>query len=303
MTASRRRVLAGLCLPVAASLGGCLRIVGSIGEGNGPNGTNSSLDGNGLIGGPGNGIGEESGNGSGGGVTVHDVTVQPEVVAFDSPDSYGVYGDRGDQYVIADVEVSDPEPFPVDEFAIETPNGTYPATIEIGTNPESMADDGDPYGWPDSDPAARGWLAVSVPKPLSGAADARLAWADGEHALATEAVDRLTRPSTDFEVSLKGPESVTIGETVTARVTISNVGDVDGTFVAAINRQGPQIASAPEEAIAVAVPAGEVSVRKFEFPVTDPEIANREAPSMRLHLQWRDGERTRETTIVTDDAT
>jgi hypothetical protein len=273
MTPSRRRFLAGLCPVAFASLGGCLGSVGRFGDGSG------------------------SEDGENGGVTVHDVTVRPAVVALDSPDSYGVYGDRNEQYLIADVETADPGAYPADEFAIETPDGTHPATAGIGEDPWSLPGFGDAYGLPESDPAARGWIAVPLSKPLSGAEDARLVRPDGEHALPEAARARLVRPPTDFEVSFEAPESVSIGGTVTARVTVSNVGDVDGTFVAALNRRGPRIAYAPAEAIAISVPAGEIAVRKFEFPVSDPEIADLEDPSMRLDLRWRDGDRTRETTI------
>ncbi|WP_096390132.1 hypothetical protein [Halopenitus persicus] len=316
MNPTRRRVLAGAAVPTIASIAGCLG--GSLGDGDGnetdpspdetPHGTDDepTTDGTDTPDGP-----------DATGVTVHDVTVRPELVAMDSPDSYGVYGGRGTQYVVADVAVEDPPAHPPESFALETPAETVSATTEIGANPGTLADFGEAYGWPEPDPAARGWVAFPVPKPLPAASDARLVWTvdedgagedgvgedgsvAGEHALPAETAATLAREPTDFTVSVDAPDAITLGETVTATIAVENVGDVDGTFVAAINRVGPRIAYAPEESVTLSVPAGETATHTYEHAVTAPEIAEMEDPTLRLRIHWRDGDRSREVAIETE---
>ncbi|SEH49504.1 hypothetical protein SAMN05192561_10384 [Halopenitus malekzadehii] len=313
MDPTRRRVLVGIALPAIASVGGCLGDVLSDGGGNGIDpsvtGTSTGTDDGKPTDGP-----DTPGGSDATGVTVHDLTVRPELVAMDSPDSYGVYGGRGSQYVVADVAVEDPTSSPPDSFALETPAETFPATTGIGPSPGTLVDFGEAYGWPEPDPAERGWVAVPVPNPIPAASDARLVWGTddgtgegdgdgsaGAHVLAADTTAALERGPTDFAVSVDAPDAITLGETVTATIAVENVGDVDGTFVAAINRIGPRIAYAPEAAVSLSVPAGETATHTYEHAVTDPEIAEQEGPTLRLRIHWRDGDRSHDVAIRTGE--
>jgi len=244
----------------------------------------------------------EDGNGGDSGVSVEEVTATPAVVTLNSPDSYGTYGDRNEQLVIADILVESPGSHPVSSFSVEAGGKQYEATTDIygGFELETF---GEPYE-PNSgssptasasaseDDEARpssGWIAAYVPKPLD-ADSATLTWDGGEHAVGDAVLERLNRPPAAFDVTFEAPDTATVGETVTATVTVENTADVDGTFVGAINRVGPRIAYAPEAEVRLDVPAGETADWEFTHSLDSSELAEMENPaSMELHLVWRGG--------------
>ena len=86
---------------------------------------------------------------------------------------------------------------------------------------------------------------------------------------------------------------------VTAAVKAENTGDVDGTFVGALNRVGPDVAYAPEAAIVLGVPSGESASWEFEHDLKF-RYENREDPRMRLYLLWNDENVTREVDIESE---
>ena len=238
----------------------------------------------------------DEGNGGGSdGVTVRDVTVLPEVVTRNSPDSYGVYGGRSSQYVVAEVAVASPDEHPPESFAVEA-DETYDATTDIGDGAGFLADFDTAYGNRGND--SSGWVAFSLPKPLE-AKTATLTWEGASHEFGEAALERLRRPPASFDVRFEAPHAVTPGETVTAAVTAENTGDVDGTFVGALNRVGPRIAYAPEAAIVLNVPSGESASWEFEHDL-EFRYENREDPRMRLHLLWNDENVTREVDIESE---
>ena len=229
------------------------------------------------------------------GVTVQSVAVRPEVVTLNTPDSYGVYGGRSSQYVVVEVVVDSPDEHPPESFAVEA-DRTYDATTDIGDGGGFLADFDTAYGNRGSEES--GWLAFSLPKPLE-AETATLTWEGASHEFGEAALERLRRPPASFDVRFEAPDAVTPGETVTATVTAENTGDVDGTFVGALNRVGPRIAYAPEAAIVLDVPSGESASWEFEHDL-EFRYENREDPRMRLHLLWNDENVTREVDIESE---
>lgn len=229
-------------------------------------------------------------------VAVEHARVRPAVVALNSPDSYGVYGQRTEQYLIAGIAVDDPTEYTPEEFAVQTPDSTYEATTDIGESRGRVASFGDAYGVGDGE---AGWLAFEVPKPLDSET-ATLVWDGGDYAFGPAVIEQLNRPPTAFEVSFETPDSVALGEEVTATATIQNVGDDDGTFVGALNRVGPRIAYAPETAIVREIAAGDTEEWTHTYSFGDPKIAELEDPRVRLHLRSQEEHITRETAIETD---
>ena len=132
----------------------------------------------------------------------------------------------------------------------------------------------------------------------AGGEMATLTWERASHEFGEAALERLRRPPASFDVRFEAPEAVSPGETVTvtATVTVKNTGNVDGTFVGALNRVGPRIAYAPEAAIVLDLPCGESASWEFEHDLKF-RYENREDPRMRLHLLWNDENVTREVDV------
>ncbi len=213
--------------------------------------------------------------------TVRDVLVTPEVVALDSPDSIGTFGSREQQYVVATVVADGSSGPAAEEFALTADGETYAAGTEIAEYADVLTDRGRPYS-PAENP--EGWIAVQVPKPLD-VEEAAITWPDGERALGEEALARLRRPPTTFEVrSFDVPETAAIDETITVPVTVENRGDAAGTFVGALNLVQPLYA--PEGSIRLDVPAGETGTWEREFEVDASRYP--EGSSIGFRLKWRD---------------
>lgn len=268
MRSTRRNVLGALATTAGAgAVAGCQTIVGD----DGPDDAGIEID-------------------------VEDVTVRPGVVALDSPDSYGVFGGRDEQYLIAEVAVGTPEAVEPSDLVVETDGEEFDTTVDVGRVEARLANFGDAYGTTDD---GSGWIAACLPKPLD-TDRAALAWDGGEHPLAESALERLNRPPTDFDLDLAAPSSASVGDEVTVNVALVNTGGVDGTFVAALNRVRPRVAYAPETALALPVEAGEYSEWEYTYALDDPEVAEMDDPSLQFHLPWRDGSPTRTVDVVTD---
>lgn len=267
MRSTRRDVLGGVAASVGAGVAGCQTIIGE-GE---PD--EQAID-----------------------VDVGEATVRPGLVALNSPDSYGVFGGRDEQWLVAEVAVDSPAGFDPSDLVVETDEEEYAATVAVGESAGHLADFGDPYGTTDD---GSGWVAVRLPKPLA-AERAALAWDGGEQSLEASTLERLNRPPTDFDVVLGAPTVASVGDEVTVTVATVNTGGVDGTLVAALNRVGPRIAYAPETAVVLPVEAGEYREWEYTYALDDPEVDGMDDPFVRFHLPWRDGKRTREIDVATD---
>jgi hypothetical protein len=276
MKPTRRRTLRALGATAAiASAAGCLS-GDSPGEPspNDRNGTDDAED------------GTETG---GDDVTVGSVGVRPELVTLNSPDSYGTYGSRSSQWVVVELAVETPDDHPPASFAVEAGGETFQAVTDVGEGNGFLAAFDGAYGRRGN---GEGWLAARLPKPL-GAESATLTWDGGAYEFDGSVLERLRRRPATFEVSFDAPASATVGETVTATVTAENAGDVDGTFVGALNRVGPLVAYAPEAAVVLEVGAGETERWTFSHDL-DESLEGREDPKMRLHLLWDDERVSRE---------
>lgn len=226
---------------------------------------------------------------------VRDVTVTPELVAANSPDSIGTFGAQDEQFVVATVAAEGLPAPPRDAFALDAGEESYsPSKDSAGMN-YRLWNDNRPYG-----ESTEGWIAFSASKPLDAEA-VTITWPDSEHALNDDAVAQLTRPPTEFEVrEFAAPDSIAYDESVTVTLTVENVGDTDGTFVGAFNRSGPSIAYTPEEAISLDVAAGETASWEYTNAVGDRSTeAGGDDPTMRFLLNWRDGDRSQSIAIET----
>ncbi|MFB6140469.1 MAG: hypothetical protein ABEJ26_08555 [Halosimplex sp.] len=224
---------------------------------------------------------------------VREVAVAPGLVAPDSPDSYGVYGDRGEQYVIAVLDGrGTAEPPAVDEFALVADGESRAFTNEIGHGNWALFDYGEAYSPGDN---KSGWLIANVPKPLD-AESVSLTWPGGSHPLGDDALTELRRSPAAFAVrSFETPERADPGDDVTVTVSVENISGVDGTFVAALNRSGPLVASLPEAGIRLPVAAGETETWTFEHTVRDESFT--EDRPMKFSLYWREDSRHRTVTV------
>jgi hypothetical protein len=216
--------------------------------------------------------------------SVSDVAVLPGLAVMNSPDSLTTTGDRDEQFVVA--TVTGGGSLDVNAFELDLDGETHPATTEVGYG-RRIWGRGLAYRAEDGE----GWLAFRLPDPRSADA-ATLTWPGGEHALDAEALDRLARPPTTFEVrEFAVPDTAAPGDTVTATLTVANVGDADGTFVGALDRVGPLVAHAPAAAITLDVAAGATATWEYTHDLDAGGDGQ-----MELQLDWRDGylERTTE---------
>lgn len=217
-------------------------------------------------------------------VRIREVTVTPSLVALNSPDSIGTDGDRDDQFVVAGVGSRGRLPFDRAAFELATEETTYAPTAARQVTAYGMLwGHGDPY-----EPETGGFLLFRVPNPLA-ADSVALRWPDGERSLSEDALRRLRRPPTTFAVrEFAAPASVTTGSEATLTLTVENVGDADGTFVAGLNRTGPEIAYAPVEAVPLDAAAGESATWTHSYTPTVP--APDEDLSFDFVMHWRGGD-------------
>jgi hypothetical protein len=226
-------------------------------------------------------------------VTLADVRVTPTLVQLYT-DSIGVYGDAGEQFVVATASAEEPPAPPVDDFAVETDGESFGVVDGLGS--------GHPFyeAYNAGGGEARRWLAFALPKPLD-VGRAVVTWPGGERALSDAALARLARPPTSFEVrEFTAPEAVALDEPAPLSVTVANVGDADGTWVGALNRSGPSIAYTPETVARLAVPAG--GTRTWEY-VNEPgdRLDGNPAGEMTFRLAFRDGDRSRTVEVSGDE--
>jgi len=224
------------------------------------------------------------------GAFVDETFVVPELAAPNSPDSFGVYGDRDEQFVVALLSGGPTRAPPVDDIALVAGGERYSATTDVSNQRWGLFDHGTPY-LPDRD-ALDGWVVFRLPNPLD-AEDARIDWPGGESALGDDAVATLTRPPTSFAVGpLEAPAAVPTDGSFRLSLTVENTGDTDGTFVGAMNRNFP--AYEPVATIRLPVAAGETAT--WERSVEAATMGN-SGGELRLWLYWREDSADRQVTV------
>lgn len=170
------------------------------------------------------------------GVTVEDIVVRKAVTYESSMGSGGVLAERGQQYVVASVR-SDRNLSPV-AFTFEADGKSWdpglPETVGAINFAVAGREDGavgSPLG------GDRSYLAFAVPSPLS-ASDARIRYkgpGGGEWPLSEAGRGRLGAPEPEFErTGLSVPETVEQGQSMTVSMTVGNVADTEGRFLAAV---------------------------------------------------------------------
>lgn len=283
---NRRRYLGSVAGTLAIAAAGCLERVGSAAGGaTGTEDEEMTTDGTTFS-----------------GVEIGEVTVTPELVAMNSPDSIGTFGGRDEQYVAATVSSQGSNIPEYGAFELDAGGTAYAADEDAaGTNGYLWTFDSPYQTRYDPERSTRGWAVFAVPKPLD-AESAAISWPGGDRPLESIAVEYLRRPPTEFEIrEFAAPDSVEVGEEATVSVTVENAGDVDGTFVGAVNRVGPWIAYAPQAAISLDIPAGETATWAYSHTPDERHVDHDdEALAMRFHLNWRGGRSTREITVETE---
>ncbi|PSP79242.1 hypothetical protein BRC88_09000 [Halobacteriales archaeon QS_4_69_225] len=212
-------------------------------------------------------------------VVVDSVTVQPGLVGV-FVDFYLVLRRPETQWVVAEVAAADGPP--PESFAVTTPDDAFEMGTEIEYSDASPAAFGDAYA-----PTEPGWLAAEVPKPLE-AEGAALTWDGGRYPVDGALLDRLRRPPTEFEVSFEAAPVDGVDGAVRSIVTVENVGDVAGTFVAGINMTFPT--NRPERQIVRRVGAGETAVVGAAHKWNPGSVrggSGRDYDRIDLLLRWR----------------
>ncbi|WP_459193341.1 hypothetical protein [Halosimplex sp. J119] len=209
----------------------------------------------------------------------------PELAAPNSPDSFGVYGERDEQFVVALLNGAAAAWPAVGEIELVAGGESYDAQDSVSYGAWGLFDYHAAYSPEDG---GDGWVVFQMPKPLE-VDDATVSWPDGEYALAEAILSDLARPPTDFAVeSFEAPATASMGETITLSLTVENTGDTDGTFVGAVNRNFP--AYTPVASIRLPVAAGETATWEQQVTTGDSGYGGA-GGELRFWLYWRgDGE-------------
>ncbi|MFB6121667.1 MAG: hypothetical protein ABEJ68_11200 [Halobacteriaceae archaeon] len=214
--------------------------------------------------------------------SVRDVLVTPFLVALTTADAVGTVGARDEQFVVASVAGT----VAYEDFSLVAGDTTHaPEDIESNNFYRGVYLDRTSYP---HESGTEGYVLFVLPKPLD-VRSATLQWPGGEHALESAAIERLARPPTTFEVTeFTAPSSVSLGETATVSLTVENVGENTGTFVAGLNRSGPLVAYVPVASVYLDVDPGGTATWTHEYRATDDDAVGRAAE---FKLRWRDGDR------------
>ncbi|WP_436927738.1 hypothetical protein [Halosimplex amylolyticum] len=221
---------------------------------------------------------------------VREAFAVPELAAPNSPDSFGVYGARDEQYVVALVDGAAAGRPAVDEVALVADGTSHDAQNSVGYGGWALFDYGGAY-LPVDNPS--GWVVFQVSDPLD-VAEAAITWPGGEYPLGDDVLADLARPPASFEVqSFEAPATATAGETFTLSLTVRNTADVDGTFVGAVNRDFP--AYTPVASIRLPAAAGETATWEHEVEVDD--VGMEGSGELRFWVYWRDDSTDRQVTV------
>jgi len=202
------------------------------------------------------------------GVTVEDVVVRKAVTYESTMGSGGVLAAEGTQYVVASVR-TDREDLPPFSFTADGQSWDPGLSDTVGATNYAVA--GHEGGAVGSAVGGDGgsFLAFAVPSPLSASNPRiRLGGSDpAEWPLSAEATDRLAAPAPRFELDeLSVPDAVSQGDALSVALTVRNVSDTDGRFLAAVYWPTEYIADDDESHVVERqVAAGESTTATLEL--------------------------------------
>jgi hypothetical protein len=230
---------------------------------------------------------------SGAGVDVSDVVVRKAVRYESAMGSGGVLAGEGEQYVVASVRSPDGGELDPSGFAFVADGETWSPGLPETRGAVNVADagrEGSPLGRGRLVPGAPPVLAFVVPSPLT-AAEPRIRF-DGQRtetwSLPAEARERLARPAARFGLdSLSVPASVSQGEPLSVSVTVTNVSETSGRFLAALYWPTDAIADDDESHVLErVVGAGETATLSTDI---DTEYTTYEPKTVTLELRGHVG--------------
>ena len=171
------------------------------------------------------------------GVELADVGARKAVTYESTLGSGGVLAAEGQQYVVASV-VTGVETTAA-EFVLAAGGESYDPGLPDtagGLNRSVAGRSGQPLGSGGFDPGETAVLAFVVPSPLSApAAEIRYDGDAGPWPLGGSARRTLAAPEPRYELaSFEAPETVDQGRSLSTSVTVRNVSDTDGRFLAAL---------------------------------------------------------------------
>ncbi|PSQ17966.1 hypothetical protein BRD02_02160 [Halobacteriales archaeon QS_8_69_73] len=171
------------------------------------------------------------------GVELADIGARKAVTYESTLGSGGVLAAEGRQYVVASV-VTGVETTAA-AFALAASGESYDPGLPDtagGLNRSVAGRSGQPLGSGGFDPGETAVLAFVVPSPLSApAAEIRYDGDAGPWPLGGSARRTLAAPEPRYELaSFEAPETVDQGRSLSASVTVRNVSDTDGRFLAAL---------------------------------------------------------------------
>ena len=253
MPSDRRDVLVGIATLGVSGLAGCSGTGGVDGSGETPDATptGSSTDGESTDGSTDADAdattGEptalavgESYDGDGYTATVRGVVARTSVFSYLAPDSVGVESaPEGTRFAFVHVAARGRSPPAHEAFAMEAGGETLtPAPVSRDVN-DGFAPIGETrYDPSESGSDEEGWVAFAVPAPLS--TDAVVVVDGARWTLSEESLAPFRNPAATFELrNLRVPSTVDADEPIPVAVEVENVGDGNGTCLAAVNYYGP----------------------------------------------------------------
>jgi len=276
----RRRTLLAVCATGLAGLAGCSSGPGGTGDGTDDNlpGTSPSPTG------PPDTEGKSDGSPS-----VSLLKLQPALVTLASADQLGVSSDDR-QYLFLEVSDTDGEAPPKEGLKYRFDGATYgPETQTYRTYYGRQNDE-----W-EYTAESGGWLLYRLPA-RGDATGTGLTWPGGEWQPPRSVRDRLATPAPDLTMTAEVPKTVRHYTHPTITFTVTNEGDVDTRFVAAVNRRGWDIVRAPVGGVSPVVRAGETRTVKIRDPTSidypgDENVEDGD-PDLTYLVRWT-GERIR----------
>ena len=167
-------------------------------------------------------------------VFVRDPVVRKRVTHYSWPASTGVLAPDDEQFVVA--SVSGPDEGTPPGFTLEAGGEAFAPGVDVaGRHGATFA--GRSGGSVLENEHASGYLAFRVPSPLD-ADDARIVRDDGAAPtpLPDDELATLSRPAAAFELdALDVPDTVQSPEQVDVSLSVTNVADVDGRFLAGVH--------------------------------------------------------------------